>query len=77
YVIASEPKAGEMSAMFSIKIGKHTSYHLAAPGKLEITRFDATGITAAFAFEGETYDKSQHVSVKGSFDFGCAGQKCK
>jgi hypothetical protein len=77
YVIASEPKAGEMSAMFSIKLGKHTGYHLAAPGKLEITKFDATGIAATFAFEGEARDKSQHVTVKGMFDFGCAGQKCK
>jgi len=77
YVIASEPKAGELSVMFSIKQGKHQSYHLAAPGKLEITKFDASGITGAFAFEAETYDKSQHVSVKGSFDFGCTGQKCK
>jgi hypothetical protein len=77
YVIASEPKAGELSTMFSIKQGKHQSYHLAAPGKLEVAKFDASGITAAFAFEAESYDKSQHVSVKGSFDFGCAGQKCK
>ena len=77
YVIASEPKAGEMSAMFSVKVGKHTGYHLAAPGKLEITKFDATGITATFAFEGEGRDKSQRVSVTGLFDFGCAGHKCK
>lgn len=77
YVIASEPKAGEVSAMFSIKQGKRQSYHLAAPGKLEITKFDASGITAVFAFEAESYDKSQHVSVKGSFDVGCTGQKCK
>jgi hypothetical protein len=77
YVVASDPKAGEVSTMFSIKQGKRQSYHLAAPGKLEVAKFDATGITAAFAFEAESYDKSQHVSVKGSFDFGCAGQKCK
>ena len=77
YVVASDPKAGEVSAMFSIKQGKRHSYHLAAPGKLEITKFDASGITGAFAFEAETYDKSQRVSVKGSFDFGCTGQKCK
>jgi hypothetical protein len=77
YVIASDPKAGEFSGMFSIKQGKHTSYHLAAPGKLEITRFDATGITGTFGFEAETRDKTQRVTVKGSFDFGCAGQKCK
>ena len=77
YVVASEPKAGEVSAMFSIKRGKRQSYHLAAPGKLEITKFDASGITAAFAFEAESYDKSQRVTVNGSFDFGCTGQKCK
>jgi hypothetical protein len=63
--------------MFSIKQGKHTSYHLTAPGKLEITKFDATGITATFGFEAEARDKPQRVTVKGSFDFGCLGQKCK
>lgn len=77
YVIASDPKAGEFSGMFSIKQGKHVSYLLAAPGKLEITKFDGTGITGTFGFEAETRDKTQHVTVKGSFDFGCAGQKCK
>jgi len=77
YVIASDPKAGEFGGMFSIQRAKHTSYHLAAPGKLEITKFDATGITGTFGFEAETRDKSQRVTVKGSFDFGCAGRKCK
>jgi hypothetical protein len=77
YVIASDPKAGEFGGMFSLEQGKHASYRLAAPGKLEITKFDATGITGTFGFEAETYDKSQRVAVKGSFDFGCAGQKCK
>jgi hypothetical protein len=48
-----------------------------APGKLEITKFDASGITAAFSFEAVSHDKSQHVTVMGSFDFGCAGRKCK
>ena len=76
YVIASDPKAGEFGAMFSTKRGKHTGYHLVAPGKLEITKFDASGITAAFGFEAESRD-NQHVTVKGSFDFGCAGRKCK
>jgi hypothetical protein len=75
YVIASDPKAGEFGGMFSTKQGKHTSYGLAAPGTLEITKFDATGVTATFSFEA--YNGSQRVSVKGSFDFGCAGQKCK
>jgi hypothetical protein len=75
YVIASEPKAGEFSGIFTIKQGKRSSYGFAAPGKLEITKFDATGITATFSFEGQ--DGSQRISVKGSFDFGCAGQKCK
>jgi hypothetical protein len=77
YVIASDPKAGEFDATFSIKRGKHTSFHLTARGKLEIAKFDATGIAATFGFEAESRDGSQHVSVKGSFDFGCAGQKCK
>jgi hypothetical protein len=77
YVIASAPKAGELGAMFSIKRGEHASYGVAAPGKLEITKFDATGIAGTFDFEAATHDKSQHVTVKGSFDFGCAGQKCK
>jgi hypothetical protein len=77
YVIASDPKAGQFSAMFSIQQAKHTSYHLAAPGKLEIAKFDATGITGTFGFEAETHDKTQRVTVKGSFDFGCLGQKCK
>jgi len=77
YVIASDPKAGEFSGMFSLKQGKHVSYHLAAPGKLEIAKFDATGITGAFSFEAETSDKAQRVTVKGSFDFGCMGRKCK
>lgn len=76
YVIASDAKAGEFTKMFSLKQGKHTSYHLAAPGKLEITKFDATGITGTFGFEAED-GQSQRVTVKGSFDFGCAGQKCK
>jgi len=76
YVIASDPKAGEFGAMFSIKRDKHTGYHLVAPGKLEITKFDASGITAGFGFEAESRDKSQHVTVRGSFDFGCAGRKC-
>jgi hypothetical protein len=77
YVISSEPAAGEVSAMFSIKKGKHQSYHLAAPGRLEVTKFDTSGITGTFAFEAETHDKSQRVSVKGSFDYGCKGGKCK
>jgi hypothetical protein len=77
YAITSDPKAGEFSAMFSIEQGKHASYHLAAPGKLEITKFDATGITGTFGFEAEARDKGQRVTVKGSFDFGCAGRKCK
>jgi len=77
YVIASDPKAGEFGGMFSIAQAKNASFHLAAPGKLEITKFDATGITGAFGFEAETHDKSQRVTVKGSFDFGCVGQKCK
>jgi hypothetical protein len=77
YVIASEPKAGEFSGTLSIKRGKYTGFHLTAPGKLEITKFDASGITATFGFEAASRDGSEHVSVKGSFDFGCAGQKCK
>jgi hypothetical protein len=77
YVIASDAKAGEFTGMFALKQGKHVSYHLAAPGKLEIARFDATGIAATFSFEAETYDRTKHVAVKGSFDFGCAGQNCK
>jgi hypothetical protein len=76
YVISSDPKAGEFSTMFSLHQTKRTSYGLAAPGKLEITKFDATGITGTFGFEGDARDNS-HVTVKGSFDFGCAGQKCK
>jgi hypothetical protein len=76
YVIASDPKAGEFSTMLSIKQGKRTGLGLAAPGKLEITKFDTTGITGTFAFEAETRDKSA-ATVKGSFDFGCAGRKCK
>jgi hypothetical protein len=76
YAIANEPKAGEISVMFSTKRGKSTSYHLAAPGKLEITKFDATGITGTFGFEADTNDKSR-VTVKGSFDYGCTGRKCK
>ena len=63
--------------MFSIQRAKHTSYHLAAPGKLEITKFDATGITGTFSFEAAKDDKSPHISVKGSFDFGCVGGNCK
>jgi len=77
YVIASDPKAGEFGGMFSIQQGKHVSYQFAAPGKLEITKFDAAGITGTFGFEAATHDNSQRVTVKGSFDFGCAGQKCK
>lgn len=77
FVISSDPKAGELGGMFSIQQGKHVSYHLAAPGKLEVTKFDATGITATFSFEAQTHDNSQHVTVNGSFDFGCAGRKCK
>jgi hypothetical protein len=77
YVVSSEPKAGEFSKMFSIKKGERVGYRSASPGKLEITKFDATGITAAFSFESETDDKSKHISVKGSFDFGCVGGKCK
>ena len=76
YVIASEPKAGEFSAMFSTERGKHTRYHLVAPGKLEITKFDATSLAATFSFEAETGDKS-HVTVQGSLDFGCSGRNCK
>jgi len=53
------------------------SYQFAAPGKLEITKVDATGITGTFGFEAATPDNSQRVTVKGSFDFGCAGRKCK
>ena len=76
YVIASDPKAGEFGAMFMIERGKHTSYHLAAPGKLEITKFDASGIAGTFSFEAEASDKSR-VTVQGSLDFGCSGRKCK
>lgn len=76
YAIAGEPKAGEFGAMFMTKQGKNTSYHLTAPGKLEITKFDATGLTATFAFEADSRD-NQHVKVQGSFDFGCAGRKCR
>ena len=61
--------------MFSLKRDK-PGYHLVAPGKLEITKFDATGITGTFGFEAAA-DKSQRVTVKGSFDFACVGQKCK
>src|SRR5690349_18435936 len=77
YVIASEPKAGEFGGMFSLEKVKRVGYHLAAPGNLEITKFDATGITGTFGFEAASRDNSEHVTVKGSFDFGCAGQKCK
>jgi hypothetical protein len=37
--------------MFSIEHGRHASYHLTAPGKLEITKRDATGITGTFGFQ--------------------------
>jgi hypothetical protein len=74
YAIASEPKAGEFGAMFMLKQGKPTSYHLAAPGKLEITKFDTTGITGTFGFEASSAGKQ--VTVKGAFDFGCIGRKC-
>jgi hypothetical protein len=77
YVINSDGKAGEFGGMFAITRGERTGYRLAAPGKLEITKFDATGITGTFGFEAATYDKKQRVTVAGSFDFGCAGRKCK
>jgi hypothetical protein len=76
YVIAGDPKAGEFGAMFMTERGKRTSYHLVAPGKLEITKFDASGIAGTFSFEAEASDKS-HVTVQGSLDFGCSGRKCK
>ena len=76
YVISTDPKAGEFSKMLSTKKGKHVSYSLAAPGKLDITKFDATGITGTFTFEAQA-GESQRVTVNGSFDFGCAGRKCK
>lgn len=62
--------------MFSIKPPRHMGYHLVAPGKLEIAKFDTSGISGTFGFEAESRDGSQHVTVKGSFDFGCTGRKC-
>jgi hypothetical protein len=76
YVISSDPKAGELGAMFMLEQGKSASYHLAAPGKLEITKFDPTGLVGTFGFDAESRDGG-HVTVKGSFDFGCSGGKCK
>jgi hypothetical protein len=84
YTIASggalggNARAGEFNAVFSLKDG---IWALDEPGKLEITRFDKTGIAGRFTFRASERfadGTPRNVTVQGTFDFPCQmGANCK
>ncbi|HET9987585.1 MAG TPA: hypothetical protein VFQ65_03680 [Kofleriaceae bacterium] len=78
YPIASDAKAGEIGAMIMLRPpGKHNSFKVSEPGTLELTKFDATGITGTFTIKAKSHDDKQAVEIKGSFDYPCVGAACK
>ncbi|CAN5684048.1 hypothetical protein BH11MYX3_BH11MYX3_43300 [soil metagenome] len=80
YVIAaqSSDKPGEFSAMTSVRKPEYTSFRVAEPGEIVLTKFDATGIAGTFSYKAQTSDKSKSVIVHGTFDYPCTGTSiCK
>jgi hypothetical protein len=75
YAISPDPKAGEFTLMFGLigADGKRTSYRPSAPGTLELTKFDKTGIAGTFHFVAQTFGKDKTVTVDGTFDYSCRG----
>jgi hypothetical protein len=78
YAITVKPKAGEISTMINLRPpGAHASLEVSEPGTLDITKFDATGITGTFTMKAKTFDGKKAVEIKGSFDYPCVGAACK
>ncbi|MEO8846406.1 MAG: hypothetical protein ABI591_18840 [Kofleriaceae bacterium] len=70
-------KAGELGVMINLRPPTgHESFQVSEPGSMNITKFDATGITGTFTFKAKSHhDKS--IEVTGSFDYPCVGVTCK
>jgi hypothetical protein len=70
-------KAGELAVMVNLRPPTgHKSFEVSEPGTMDITKFDATGIAATFAFKAKSHD-GKAVEIKGSFDYPCVGVACK
>jgi hypothetical protein len=72
-------KPGDFVAMLLVQQGGQSAvYHVASPGRLELTQFDTRGITGTFSFSAEqAYGKRgqppKKLALKGSFSFPCVG----
>jgi hypothetical protein len=77
--LTSAEKPGDFSALMSLS---KVSYLVSQDGKLNITKFDKSGIAGTFTFGGEQGfadqgAKPKKISVSGKFDFPCtSGGNC-
>jgi hypothetical protein len=56
--------------------GKPNTYRLSEPGILELSQFDAKGLTGTFSFQAKGLKPGLAVTVSGKFHFDCRGEKC-
>jgi hypothetical protein len=76
-IVPGTPKPGELAVMINLRPPTgHKSFEVSEPGTIDITKFDATGITATFAFKAKSRD-GKAVEIKGSLDYPCVGVACK
>jgi len=74
-LLGGAAKPGEFSVLFALG---DDSYRVTQDGKLNITKFDKSGIAGTFNFTAEQGftdqgAKAKKISVSGQFDFPCAG----
>jgi hypothetical protein len=72
-------KPGDFNLIFTASHGRFT---VSAPGKLELTRFDASGVAGKYSFDavktGGGDPAVKRVVVTGSFDLRCrSGSRCQ
>ncbi|MEP6871371.1 MAG: hypothetical protein ABI939_05915 [Anaerolineaceae bacterium] len=69
---------GEFTALLNLAKG---GFNVSEPGKLQITKFDKSGIAGTFTFKAEEFAAEgtpKKVNVEGKFDFSCpGGGSCK
>jgi len=74
-LLGGAEKPGDFSVLFGLG---EDSYRVTQDGKLNITKFDKTGIAGTFNFTAEQGfvdqgAKAKKISVSGQFDFPCTG----